>query len=114
MFYNKIFMVKRIFVEKSGACPQAHFLESESSQNFFIAESSLNFNNSSGEVCWIFDTAASHHFCKNKELFSELHPVTNEQMLLAVDGITFPVESKGKINFIFNGKLYTFCDALYT
>ena len=29
----------------------AHSLEYESSQNFFMAKSSLNFSNSSGEIC---------------------------------------------------------------
>ena len=101
---SKNFNGKKKFVKKSGARPQAHSLEFESPQNFFITESSLNFNDSFGEVCWIFERAASHHFCKNKELFSELHPVTNEKMLLAVDDITFPIEGKIlflMVNFIF-------------
>ena len=32
---------------------------------------------------------------------------------MAVGGVAFSVEGKGKINFIFNGELYIFCDALY-
>ena len=111
---SKIFHGRKKFVKKSGACPQAHSLKFESPQNFLIAESSFNFNDISGEVCWIFNTAASHHFCKNKKLVSELHPVTDEKMLLAVHGITFPIKGKDKINFIFNGKLYIFCDMLYS
>ena len=31
-----------------------------------------------------------------------------------MDPITFPIEVKGKINFIFNGRLYIFCDVLYS
>ena len=77
---RKNFNGKKKSVKKKGACPQTHSLESESLQNFFIVESSLNFNDSSGEICWIFDTAPPHHFCKNKELFSELHPIINKQM----------------------------------
>ena len=79
-----------------------------------MPKGSINFNDLSGEVCWIFGTAASHHFRKNKELFSELHPVKDEQMLLAVNSITFSIEGKNKINFIFYGRLYITCDVLYS
>lgn len=61
----------------------------------FLAEANL-----SGKIdnnCWIFDTAASNHFCNDKNLFVYIEPVDNENMLLAVNDISFPIEGKGDV-----------------
>ena len=61
----------------------------------------------------MFNTAASHHFCKNKNLFSDFRPVLSENMTVAVDNIIFPIEGCRKIEVIFNGTLYRLDNVLY-
>ena len=48
---------------------------------------------------WVFDTAATAHFCNNKNLFLTFEPVTNMQMSLAVGVKQSSVEGKGTIHF---------------
>ncbi|GBM78883.1 Retrovirus-related Pol polyprotein from transposon TNT 1-94 [Araneus ventricosus] len=43
---------------------------------------------------WVFDTAASHHFCKDKSIFNEYVPISDEKMTVAVEGVTIPIEGK--------------------
>ncbi|GBM61600.1 Retrovirus-related Pol polyprotein from transposon TNT 1-94 [Araneus ventricosus] len=46
---------------------------------------------------WVFDTAASHHFCKDKSIFNEYVPISDEKMTVAVEGVTIPIEGKDLI-----------------
>lgn len=54
--------------------------------------------------CWVFDTAATAHFCNNRDLFLDLKPVTNIRMALAVGEKESPVEGSGTIHFFVNGR----------
>lgn len=67
--------------------------------SFFLVEANVNYHVKSNT--WLFDTAASHHFCKKRELFSNFRPVEDEHMVLAVNGVKFPIEGRGdvKVNF---------------
>ncbi|GBM29534.1 hypothetical protein AVEN_212252-1 [Araneus ventricosus] len=49
---------------------------------------------------WVFDTAATAHFCSNKNLYYSFEPVSNMQMTLAVGEKESPVEGKGIIHFL--------------
>ncbi len=62
--------------------------------------SDLGFESSS----WVFDTAATAHFCNNKNLFLTYEPVTNMQMSLAVGEKESPVEGKGIVHFFVKHK----------
>ena len=53
---------------------------------------------------WILDTGASSHFSCNKNLFTTFEKVTNTKMSVAVDGFSFPVEGKGKIELQFSNR----------
>ncbi|GFR21751.1 retrovirus-related Pol polyprotein from transposon TNT 1-94 [Trichonephila clavata] len=44
---------------------------------------SLNIVDESAD--WVFDTAASHHFCRNRDYFDEFYPTTNEEMSVAIE-----------------------------
>lgn len=66
----------------------------------FLAEA--NLSSKLYENCWIFDTAASNHFCNDKNLFINMKPIDNENMILAVDNISFPIESKGDVKVYFD------------
>ncbi|GFY08766.1 hypothetical protein TNCV_4659591 [Trichonephila clavipes] len=46
---------------------------------------SLNIVDESAD--WVFDTAASHHFCRNRDYFDEFYPTTNEEMSIAIEGV---------------------------
>lgn len=77
-----------------------------------LAES--NFNKTQCDDGWVFDTAASHHFCRNIELFDSYTPVRNEEMHVAVDGMTFPIHGKGTILMGFKEGVFKFKDVLYS
>ncbi|GBN79775.1 hypothetical protein AVEN_172160-1 [Araneus ventricosus] len=53
---------------------------------------------SSDEGGWIFDSAATTHFCRDKDLFSKLDPVNNQTLIGAVDNITTPIKGKGTVH----------------
>lgn len=53
---------------------------------------------------WVFDTAATMHFCKNRSLFCNFKQVKNKNMSVAVDGLTCPIEGTGTIIMVFNIK----------
>ncbi|GFR05635.1 hypothetical protein TNCT_497221 [Trichonephila clavata] len=44
---------------------------------------SLNIVDESAD--WVFHTAASHHFCRNRDYFDEFYPTTNEEMSVAIE-----------------------------
>ena len=80
---------------------------------FFVAQATLN--EFDADACWVFDTAASHHFCKDKTLFKNYTDVTDEQMHVAVKDISFPIIGKGDVTLRFKGdKVYKFTEVLHT
>ena len=79
-----------------------------------MTESLFSVNSYCREDSWVFDTAASHHFCKDKSLFSRWKPLRNEKLSVAVDGVTFPVEGCGEIELFFNNTVYILSNVLYT
>ena len=101
------------FVPKCGARPHAS-LSNTFSSNAFIIESSCKVNSITRVDEWAFDTAASHHFCKDKNLFSELKFNVKDQLSVAVDGITFPIEGIGNVQMYFNNVIYTLYDVMYS
>ena len=82
--------------------------------SFFISEANL-VNGSVNQNVWIFDTAASHHhFCNNLKLFSNFEYVNDEKMVLAANGIEFPIEGKGDIVINFSYRNFTLKNVLYS
>ncbi|GBN24838.1 hypothetical protein AVEN_265145-1 [Araneus ventricosus] len=53
---------------------------------------------SSSEGGWILDSAATTHFCCDKDLFSKFEPVNNQTLVGAVDNITTPIKGKGTVH----------------
>lgn len=80
--------------------------------SFFVAEANVNCHADSN--VWIFDTAATHHFCKNRDLFVNFKSIKNENMILAVNGIEFPIEGKGDIYINFGFIDCMLKDVLYS
>ena len=78
----------------------------------FITQS--NFSELDSNNSWLFDTAASHHFCKDRKLFNNFKPVKNESLAVAVDGITFPILGKGQVKLKLNSKIVTFDNVMYS
>ncbi|GFR25368.1 hypothetical protein TNCT_463961 [Trichonephila clavata] len=70
-----------------------HRNEVKSKLSFFLAEANLSCNIE--KDAWIVDTDASNHFTNNKYLFINFVDVVNENMILAVNGVEFPIEGKG-------------------
>lgn len=50
---------------------------------------------------WVFDTASTHHFCKDRHLFESLEPVRDKQLSVAVRGKSIPIEYRGVVNLKF-------------
>lgn len=81
-------------------------------RNFFVVEA----NSGEGvrnDTTWVFDSAASAHFCHNKNLFTEFTPLRGSDMAVAIEGVTCPIEGKGKICLRFGEKEITLHDVLY-
>lgn len=53
---------------------------------------------------WIFDTAASHHFCSNRHLLRDFQPMHNASMKVAIGGVSCPVEGKGNVKLEFRSR----------
>ncbi|GFR00853.1 retrovirus-related Pol polyprotein from transposon TNT 1-94 [Trichonephila clavata] len=85
----------------SDKCHYA-FRGGKSKLPFFLAEANLSCN--VGKDACIVDTAASNHFTNNKDLFINFVDVVNENMVLAVNGVEFPIEGKG------DGLYYAYVD----
>ncbi|GFR07608.1 retrovirus-related Pol polyprotein from transposon TNT 1-94 [Trichonephila clavata] len=68
---------------------------------FFLLRLILSCN--VGKDAWIVDTAASNHFTNNKDLFINFVDVVNENMVLAVNNVEFPIEGKSDVKIWFNG-----------
>ncbi|GBM39828.1 hypothetical protein AVEN_45788-1 [Araneus ventricosus] len=63
---------------------------------------------------WLFDTAASHHFCKDKSIFNEYVPISDGKMTLAVEGVTIPIEGKGIVNLRFSHRILKFGEVMHS
>ncbi|GBM10016.1 hypothetical protein AVEN_179812-1, partial [Araneus ventricosus] len=63
---------------------------------------------------WVFDTAASHHFCKDKSIFNEYVPISDEKMTVAVEGVTIPIEGKGIVNLRFGHRILKFGEVMHS
>jgi transposase InsO family protein len=80
--------------------------------SFFISEASLTENVTSES--WLFDTGASHHFCCNKKLFTEFKPLENENLVVAVKDLKFPIEGVGVVELRFKDNVFRFTDTMYS
>lgn len=63
---------------------------------------------------WIFDSAASHHLCKDKTCFSDLHLTEKQTLSVAVEGINCPIEGKGTVNLKFKNEVLKLSNVLYS
>jgi hypothetical protein len=66
----------------------------------YIVETCYNVRDKS-KTTWVFDTAASAHFCCNRNLFTTLKAVSDTSMAVAVDDISCPVEGIGTVKMQF-------------
>lgn len=48
---------------------------------------------------WVVDTAATTHFCNNRDLFTDFKKVEDKNMSLAIDGLERPIEGMGTVCF---------------
>lgn len=53
---------------------------------------------------WVFDTAATAHFCCSRTLMSNYEPLVNTTMAVAIGGVACPVEGRGKVQLRFYTK----------
>lgn len=63
---------------------------------------------------WIFDTAASNHFCNDKTFFIEFVPVCDENLVVAIKDVSLPIEGKGTVKMDFGYGIVTFSNVLYS
>lgn len=68
------------------------FSDSSCKSSYVISQASI-CNASDGDT-WIFDSGASHHFCSNRSLFVKFNTIADEEMNVAVKGVSFPIEVK--------------------
>lgn len=59
-------------------------------------------NPSSATTTWIFDTAASSHFCCERALLDDYQEITDTTLNVAIAGVACPVEGKGTVRLEFN------------
>ncbi|GBN12901.1 Retrovirus-related Pol polyprotein from transposon TNT 1-94 [Araneus ventricosus] len=70
-------------------------------ESSFITEACFNETNGNRNS-WVFDTAASSHFCGNKNLFHEFQPLNNNtNMSVAIDGVNCKIEGIGTVKLLF-------------
>lgn len=67
-----------------------------------------------GDSEWVFDTAATHHFCNNRNLFSDFISLDKEEMAVAVRGVKFPIEGKGKVKLKIGQRNLVLNDVMYS
>ena len=55
---------------------------------------------------WVFDTAATSHFCCDKDLMQNFRPLEDTNVAVAIGGVTCPVEGTGDVplQFITDGE----------
>ncbi|GFR04625.1 retrovirus-related Pol polyprotein from transposon TNT 1-94 [Trichonephila clavata] len=73
---------------------------------------SLNIVDESAD--WVFDTAASHHFCRNRDYFDEFYPTTNEEMSVAIEGVNTPIEGRGSVSLKFGSMTIILTNVIYS
>lgn len=75
----------------------------ENPESHYMLEACHNQETPNCEA-WVFDTAASSHFCCNKELLLDFKPVSNKDLVVAIDGVTCKIEGVGKVRMSFRIK----------
>lgn len=83
----------------------------ESKPRSFFIQACLSERDSDA---FVIDTAASHHFCKNKSYFSIFEPICNEKVSVAVSNTTFSVEGRGQIHLMFDNEEIILKNVLYS
>ena len=78
----------------------------------FIAQAHLSDTND--KKLWVFDTAATHHFCRDKELFVKYFPLKSEELKVAINGVTVPIEGKGVIKLRFGQRNLYLKDVMHS
>ncbi|KAF8796357.1 Retrovirus-related Pol polyprotein like [Argiope bruennichi] len=68
----------------------------------FITES--NLSQGGEDTSWIFDTAATSHFCGNRSLLQNYLPVKGTTMSVAIGGVQCDIEGIGTVKMIFRNK----------
>ncbi|KAF8795519.1 Retrovirus-related Pol polyprotein like [Argiope bruennichi] len=68
----------------------------------FIEES--NLSQGGEDTSWIFDTAATSHFCGNRSLLQNYRPVKGTTMSVAIGGVQCDIEGIGTVKMIFRNK----------
>jgi hypothetical protein len=61
---------------------------------------------------WVFDSAATHHFCNSREHYTEFTPVA-EKLSVAVADVSCPIRGTGTVTLSFNNKSYNFRNVLF-
>ncbi|GBM14113.1 Retrovirus-related Pol polyprotein from transposon TNT 1-94 [Araneus ventricosus] len=79
--------------------------------SFFI---SACLSEKGGLSDWVFDTAASHHFCRDRNLFSTFTPLNSEKLTVAVDNVSFPILGKGIILMKFGSRTIKLKEVMYS
>ena len=78
---------------------QNNTAESVSRQNAFVIERLACQVESQDKLNWVIDTAATGHFCNNRDLFLDYKPVKNASMSLAVNNAHSKIEGIGTVKF---------------
>lgn len=68
-------------------------------QNSSFLTETLNIESSSDSKTWILDSAATSHFCCNRDLITDYKPLHNEQVTVAINGCKCPIEGTGTVTF---------------
>jgi transposase InsO family protein len=66
------------------------------------------------DLTWVFDTAATHHFCRNRDLFTDFIPLKEEEMAVAVQGVKFPIEGKGNVKLKFGQRIICLDNVMFS
>ncbi|GFR26010.1 retrovirus-related Pol polyprotein from transposon TNT 1-94 [Trichonephila clavata] len=63
-----------------------------------------NLSQHHGKDTWIFDTAATSHFCCRKNSLQNFQPVNNMRLTVAVGGVTCEIKGIGTVSMIFQSE----------
>lgn len=81
--------------------------------SFSGVESNLIYD-SVGITDWIYDSAATAHFCRDRSQFKSFQPVKRQLMQVAAKGIKIPIKGKGTVHLDFGSMRVTLNDVLYS
>lgn len=70
-------------------------------QSSYVVEANYSGNTGIDKTAWVFDTAATSHFCGNRNLFTNFEEIKNEKITGAIGGMECPVEGKGIVKLRF-------------